>query len=482
MYLIFKKYFLNIVPILIILFTINSCRKNDFLTSGGQLTFSVDTVLFDTVFTAQGSSTREMKIFNPQKQKIKISSISLAKGEKSPFRINVNGYNGKIVEDIEIAALDSIWLFAAVTIDPTEEDNPFIISDEILIQLNDQSFQIPVLAFGQNANYIVDSVLSTQTWTADRPYIILQNALIAPGETLTINPGTRVYVHQDSRLFVQGTLKINGTKEDSVIFQGDRIDRKIYVGDYSDIPGEWGGLYFFKESQANEINYAIFKNGGASTLLGDQAVMPATIQLDPDTILNGQPKLKITNSIIHTSQGYGILAFNSTLYAENCLIVECGAENVMFFEGGNYQLYDCTIGTYGGSYLSHAQSASLGILNYYPISQTEYIGAALKAEVVNCIIYGSLEEEVFIQKKDDFTADVTLSHSLVKSKEGIEPFTDLNQVIFNEDPLFIDRVNKDYRLESGSPAIQKGISIGIINTDLDGKARNNPPTIGCYEF
>lgn len=460
----------------------SSCKKTSVLHSGGQVNFSIDTLLFDTVFTAQGSSTRSLKIYNPQKEKIIVDRIYLSAGAESAFRLNINGYAGTSVEDIEIAGKDSIWVFAAVTIDPTDENNPFVVEDKLMVSLNGQEFSIPVLAFGQNAVYIVDSVLETQTWTNEKPYIILHNALVRENATLTIPAGVRVYMHQDSRLFVQGTLKINGTKTDSVIFQGDRIDRNVYVGDYLDIPGEWGGLYFFKESHSNEINYAVFKNGGAVTSIQGNAVMGAMIQLDPDTIQNGLPKLKLTNSVIHTSQGYGILAFNSSLYAENCLIVECGAENVMAFEGGHYQIYDCTIGTYGGRFVSHSNHVSLGLLNYFPISEHEYTSAPLDADVRNCIVYGSLEDEVVILRKDDYPAQVQIHNSLLKLSAGLPAFVNAQSNIFNEDPLFIDREKLDYHVGAGSPAIGNGIVAGTLNTDLDGLPRAAPPTMGCYEF
>src|SRR5690606_14902163 len=139
---------------------------------------------------------------------------------------------------------------------------------------------------------------------------------------------------------------------------------------------------------------------------------------------NGVPKLKLTNSVIHTSQGYGILAFNSSLYAENCLIVECGAENLMAFEGGRYRIYDCTIGTYGGRFISHSEHVSVGLLNYFPISEHEYTAAALDAELRNCIVYGSLKDEIIISRKGDHPAEVRIHHSLLKAGSGLPDFVE----------------------------------------------------------
>jgi hypothetical protein len=480
-----KKILSWLLPVFILtIFLVTpSCNKKDkFLTSGGEVSFSSDTLMFDTVFTAQGSATRSIRIFNKQKEKIKITSIRLRKGANSPYRLNINGQEGKQVNDVEIAGNDSVWVFAAVTIDPTNENLPFVVDDDLVVTLNGQEYSIPFVAFGQNAYYIVDSLLGTQTWLADKPYVIIRNALVDTGATLTIPAGARIYLHKDSRLFVQGTLKVNGTQADSVIFQGDRIDPLVWIGDYIDLPGQWGGLYFTGESSNNEINYTVIKNGGVSTRFGQGDVQPAAIQVDKRTVPGSIPTLKITNSVIKTSQGYGILSFGGSITAENCRIVECGAENIMFFEGGDYKLYDCTIGTFGSQFLAHSDNGSMAILNYRATSQTDFIGADLKAELKNCIIYGSLDNEIFFDKKDNFLANVTLQNCLIKSVDPIAGFVNNSNNISNQDPLFKDISKDDYHLLEGSPAIGTGVTAGSISIDLDGKTRATPPSIGCYEY
>lgn len=291
-----KKLLHWVLPVSVLVLVIalsTSCRKEKFLSSGGRVEFSRDTLMFDTVFTTQGSATRSIRIFNKQKDKVKLSSIRLKLGSKSPYRLNVNGIAGTEIKDVEIAGNDSVWVFAAVTIDPTNENKPFLSTDELVATLNGQDFSIPFIAYGQNAHYIRDSVLTTQTWLTDKPYVIVQNALVDTGQTLTIPARARVYVHRDSRLYVAGTLKITGTKTDSVVFQGDRLDPLVWIGDYIDIPGQWGGLYFLKTSYGNEINYAVLKNGGAPTAnpFGEGSILGATIQADPDTIPGDAPKI-----------------------------------------------------------------------------------------------------------------------------------------------------------------------------------------------
>ncbi len=438
--------------------------------------------MFDTVFTTQGSAIRSVRIYNKQKEKIKVSSIRLRKGADSPFRLNINGQDGKQVNDVEIAGNDSAWVFAAVTIDPNDENLPFVVEDDLVVTLNGNEYSIPFIAFGQNAHYIVDSLLQTQTWLNDKPYVIIHSALVDTGATLTIPAGARIYMHRDSRLFVQGTLKVNGTQSDSVRFLGDRLDPLVWIGDYIDLPGQWGGLYFTQESRNNEINYAVIKNGGASTKIGERDVTAATIQVDKALVSGNTPTLKITNSVIKTSQGYGIFSLGGSITAENCRIVECAGENIAFLEGGDYKLYDCTIGTYGSTYVAHSENGSMAILNYRDVSQTEFIGGDLKAELKNCIVYGSQDNEVFFAKKDNFLANVTVQNCLFRSVEDIPGFVSRTGLIRNEDPRFKDVSKDDYHLMEGSPAIGAGIAAGSLSTDLDGKPRGNPPSIGCYEY
>lgn len=461
-----------------------SCKKTILLTQGGQLKFSVDTLMFDTVFTTRGSATFSVKIYNPQNEKVIISSVKMRNGENSYFRLNINGKAGTQIDEIELAGNDSIWVFAAVTIDPTDENTPFLTQDQLVATLNGKEFSIPFIAYGQNAHYIDGELLGTQTLLTDKPYCIINNAWVDAGAVLTIPAGARLYFHQQSRLFVAGTLKVNGTLESPVTFLGDRIDPKVWIGDYIDLPGQWGGLYFFSSSSNNSINYAVIKNGGASTIYpdgNDSRVLAATIQVDSGQTTSTIPKLRLTNTVIHSSAGYGIVAFQSHVYAENCRITQCGAENIMFFQGGKYRIFNSTIATEGTRFLDHSKTVTMAMLNYLPISQNEYRSAALDAEVKNCIVHGSLVNEVYFDKVNDHAAEVKIGFSMLKTNEPIPAFVATNNILLNQDPMFVDSAKTDYHLLDGSPARHAGTVVGELTKDLDGITRNNPPSIGCYE-
>src|SRR5690554_73623 len=110
----------------------SACKKTNYEPGALEIAFSVDTFMFDTVFTEQGSSTRVLKIFNPSKKDVLIESISFQKQEQSPYTLNVNGQSGKSAENIKVLAQDSLYVFLRVFIDPTNEDNPFVVGDELI--------------------------------------------------------------------------------------------------------------------------------------------------------------------------------------------------------------------------------------------------------------------------------------------------------------------------------------------------------------
>lgn len=445
-----------VFSILFLCIGMSSCKKNTPLSSGGQLRFSTDTLLFDTVFVSLGSATYQFKIFNQEDQPIKISSIRLAKGQSSPFRLNVNGISGNEVNDQELAPKDSLYVYSTVTIDPNSSLSPFVVEDQLIATLNGKDFSLPFLAYGQNARYVFDSVLSTQTWDNVLPYVIINNALVDQGQTLKLNPGCRVYVHPNSRLFVEGTLIANGTKSDSIVFQSDRLDRNYFPD--SGLPGEWGGLYFTQNSRGNRLNWVKLRNCGNSTALGNSFVQPAAIQVDNNPSISlPHEGLQMDNCIIENSIGYGVLSFGGKVQMRNCLVHTCGAQNIAFFQGGNFDAAQCTFVTYGTRWLSHTENPVMSLLNYLDTSQTGYIPASLSVRVRNSIVYGTLENELVSNQKGTGLFDVQFFHCLIRAKE-VHPAINFVNCIFNQDPQFVDYDRWNFRLNNTSPAVNAGIA------------------------
>ena len=463
----------------------SSCRKEQLLQSGGELRFSTDTLTFDTVFTSLGSATVGIKIFNPQKEKVNISSVRLAGGSTSYFRLNVDGKSGE-GKDIELAGNDSLYVFATVKVDPTDQNTPFVVEDRLIASLNGKDFSIPVMAYGQNAHYIRDSVLRTDTWLTDKPYVIIGGALVDEGQKLNIPAGCRIYMHANARLFVAGTLEALGTKKDSIIFQGNRLDRS-YFG-YEGYPGEWGGIYFTSYSTANVLRHVIIRNCGN----GAQGAPPAAIQLAPDSVLDAVPQLTMDRCTVENSIAYGVLSFGGTLKAENCLIHSCGANAIALVQGGNYELNNCTFATYGNSKISHTDNPVAVIYNFYYYTQTKFYAAPLTAVLHNCVVAGSLENEFLVDSVPDYPASIQLNNCLLKMDDEtkIPSWVGQSSVRYTKadgilDPRFTDITKTNYRPKDDSPLIDGGADYTGISLlqDLDDKPRRAglAADIGCYE-
>src|SRR4029079_17650045 len=97
------------ISLLLVLF---SCRKESFITSpDARVTITADTLSFDTLFVNSGSVYQFFKIINENNQKLKISSVTLKGGASSFYKINVDGIVGPQVNNLDIEANDSLYVF-----------------------------------------------------------------------------------------------------------------------------------------------------------------------------------------------------------------------------------------------------------------------------------------------------------------------------------------------------------------------------------
>lgn len=451
------------ISLLIILF---SCRKDSFITSSdARVSISADTLKYDTVFVTAGSTYRTFKIINENNQKLRLSSLKLIGGSSSSFKMNVDGVPGSQFSNLEINANDSLYVFVQVNINPAAANLPFVIRDSIEISYNGNDKLVQLEAWGQNAHFFRDKVINAnETWNNDLPYVILGSLLVNTNQTLTINNGCRIYIHADAPIVVDGTLQINGLKDtaDRVYFQGDRLDDP-----YKDFPASWPGIFFLDNAKDNILNYAVIKN--AYQAIGITAPSP-----------NANPKLILNECIIDNAYDAGIISLNSSIRARNCLITNCG-KNLFLAQGGDYQFTHCTIVTYANRFIEHKDPV-------LTLSNTaNNISNNLNAIFRNCLFWGEngvVNDEVVVIKNGTTPFNVSFDYNLWKVQTPPSNITS-NQIINNQPPLF-DSINTsknyyDFRLNTTSPALNKGINAGV-TTDLDGKPRPvGLPDLGCFE-
>lgn len=479
-----KKH--NTIPFLVIasslLILLFSCKKEDDIITdpSARLEFSTDSVSFDTVFTTVGSFTKQLKVYNRNNKKIRISNISLANGSSSLFRMNVDGIPGTSVNDIEINADDSLFVFIKVTVDPNDENSPFVVSDQIIFNVNSNQQDVDLVAWGQNANYIIADTyvqglppykivaheFSDTTWTNEKPFLIYGYAVVDSNAILRIQQGTRIHFHNGSGLWIYkgGTLKVNGTLEEPVFFQGDKLGFN-----YDDLAGQWDRIWINEGSINNEINYAVIKNG----FIGLQA---ETLQEQMGN------ELIIKNTIIENMTGMGLFTRYYNISAENLVVANCEAYGVALTLGGNYSFKQCTFANYWNQ--SIRQTPNLFLNNFYIDTNDVSHPFDLDAYFGNCIIYGRNDNEFDFDKDGGAEFNYIFDHALIRTEMDITNPEHFIDCIKNEDPLFVNYELNNYELDTLSPAIDIGsIDIALeAPYDIKGMSRTESPDLGAYEF
>lgn len=456
------RYFLFILTLLVIL--ISSCKKKNQFTQD-HLDFSVDTLLFDTVFTTVGSTTKRFKIYNYNNQAINIEQIQLMGGTNSPFRINVDGIPSDYLENIEIPANDSLFVFVEVTLQVNNATNPLVISDSIRFLTNGLNQYVNLDVWGQDAYFHVNELVQG-TWANDKPHVIYGLAAVGyPGLdsnlNLVIPAGTEVYCHKDAQLVVyKSSLDIQGTFGNEVVFQGDRLESF-----YDDVPGQWYGIHFV-ESSTSTIDYAIVKNGSVGIQV-DSTQSPLT--------------LTITNTIVDNNDFFGLnINAGANVIAENSLFGSAGLCSAYLFAGGEYHFTHCNFVNY---WTGSRGGPALAIQNYFENNGVTYVRNVVNSEFNNCLIWGNIDKEFEVDTLQFGTFDVVYGYNAIRRNEIYTDAAYVNTIWDSTSnwPLFVDYQGVDYHLSANSPV--KGI-IGvpsILSNDIETNPRSNPPTLGCYE-
>jgi hypothetical protein len=439
---------------------LGSCGKKNFL-SKKNLEFSIDTLVFDTVFTTIGSTTKQFKIYNRENKPLKIEEIELMGGANSPFRLNVDGNMGSSLKNIEVLANDSLFAFVEVTLNVNGEILPMIVEDSIRFRTNGKDQYVNLAVWGQDA-YFHYKDLNEGTWPNDKPHVIYGYAAVDSAKSLNIQAGTQIYLHKNSLLYVyKSALNVQGTLGNEVVFQGDRLEP-----DYDEVTGQYYGIYFH-EAKPSLIDYAIIKNGTAGIHLFSE---------DPN---NSSYTLDLKNTIIQNQARYGVFIYSGAkVKAENSIISKNGTHALLVLEGGDFNFNHCNLLGYGNS-----QNPAVGISNFYTdySTSTTNVSSINEGKLYNCIVSGNLETELAIDtiQMAGVNLNFDFRNCLIKSQE-IQTDSFYQNTFWNSNPMFVDVDIYDFKFPISSILNGNGISTAV-NTDIFGNPRNNPPDIGAIE-
>ena len=461
------RYLLALAGILFIALTFNACRRDIQIDEDpdARLLFSQDTIVFDTVFTTVGSTSRIFQVYNTSSKAVNIESIDLAGGAASPFRVNVDGTPTTSTGDILLRGGDSMFVFVDVTLDPNNSTNPLMIEDSIIFYTNGNRQSVVLNAVGRDAYFHYREISGCgEVWATDKPHVVYNYVIVPACCTLTIPAGADVYLHHNAVIAADScaTLRVLGSATAPVKFQGDRLEPE-----YADEPGQWGYIWLSQLSKDNEIDWAIIKNGTIGVLCDSFGG-------------SANPTVRITNTKIQNMTLAGIFGRCSSVQGDNLEIANCAQYCVAIAYGGSCQFRHCTFGNYWN--ISNRTTPAVVVNNWYEYDNTNIVRDLTGANFYNCIIWGDKDNELVL---DSITTggelfNCVFAHSLIKTDQPTTSFSHFQFNVFNQDPIF----SNGYHLASNSPARDIGDSFhaAFVPLDLDQYDRTlAAPDAGCYE-
>ncbi len=473
-------------------FFLSACYKEKFTTDrGDMLTFSQDTLTFDTVFTQISTVTRYFKVYNPNKLSVRIDQISLTGANASFFTLNADGYTGEIIRDVEILPKDSIYIFAEATIDPDKpvSVSPYVIEAEAVFNYNGNNQTVKLIAWGQNANYIpgpntpnrislLTCDLGEEIWDDPKPYV-LYGTLLIDSCTLVLPAGTKLYVHggiannqigiyNEGLIYTypDGRIEVRGTVNEPVLIRDDRIE--------PDHVGEWAGIRLGPESGPHKFSHMRL----SSALAGITCDSAGVVELDHCSIVN--------------TNGPGFFARHATAKISNCLFYGNGSQAVALTYGGDYEIAYSTLASFGND------GEALLMNDFYcrdALCQEGLFLNQFTGRIYNSLLVGSSSDEVWMVDAgtpDQGLLNVQMYNTMVVVNELLDAdnFPDFFESICIDcyeysfgDTLFVDLFRDDYHLDTNSVAEKLAIPLPSYLDDFDGHLRDLfLPDIGCYEF
>ena len=161
------------------------------------------------------------------------------------------------------------------------------------------------------------------------------------------------------------------------------------------------------------------------------------------------------------------------------MISNSGQYNLLVRGGGEYHFNHTTIANFWNS--GTRQTPSVYLQNYYAdINNALQIRDIDSANFYNCIIDGNVDVEFDYDVQAPGSVNFKFNYGILKTTNSTAGAQYNNLIVNPSTSTFVDVVNHDYHLATGSAAINAGFLSGV-TLDKDGVARSNPPDLGAYE-
>lgn len=454
-----------------------SCADDESFSSSRTdlLSFSTDTVSLDTTFSNVPTPTRSFWVYNRTGKGLRCSSVRLENGNQTGYRVNVDGSflgqtAGFQTQNVEVRKGDSIRVFVELTSHQQYQDEPQLVEDNLLFQLESGVQQkINLKAYSWDATLLNSPIIKKDsTIQGSRPIVIYGGMCVDSVATLTIGAGTRLFFHENAGLKVYGTLRVQGEQGKEVVMRGDRIDNMFDYLPYDRTPGQWQGIQLMASSYDNVISYADIHSAYHGILVDSCDVT--------------RQKLLLQNSTVHNCQGYGVMVDSAKVQIYNSQLSNT-LEHPLYVHGGDVEVNGCTIAQFYP--FDGRRATAIGFMP--PVNNLK---------VMNSLVTGYHDDEVvWSAPKEDKVCNFSFDHCVLRTEKMttddslkftniiFEDLKDTTQFGEKHFRLFdTDNLKYDFRLRKESAAIGVADAASSLPTDRQGLRRDEKPDAGCYEF
>lgn len=481
-----------LLPLLAIL--VASCSDYESFSNapGFRLSFSADTIAFDTLVSTIPSSTKTLYVYNHNDDGMRISTIQLENGANSHFRVNVDGrfLTEGVWHDFEVLRYDSLVVRIEMTPPEAGSTEPLYFSDRLHFLLENGATQTVVLTGGSIDAYIQKGGLiikSDETLLTDKPYVIYDSLVVKPEATLTLTEGTRLMFHDKAALHVYGKLLVQGSMEKPVVLRGDRMDHMFDYLLYDNTPSRWEGVIIHRGSYGNNL----FQCDLHSSCFG--IICEDTEQETPDET---KPSVTLDCCILHNIGGDGLQLNNCVSRVTNTQVSNTLGHTVNI-NGGKHtfvystlaQFYPFTTNRGDALHLASSEDGS------------EY-GLLRKARFINCVITGYAKDVIMGENiPKDGSCDYLFHHCFLNTPavDDMEHFVgnvfdqdkkkdEEEKLVRQDNFLVFDAHNYIYdftpKAESAIRSLADPAYEGLPVFDRKGVSRlaDEGPDAGCYEY
>ena len=436
-----KRIFYFLIFLLVV-----ACKDDDSFSASSslKLSFTVDTLKLDTVFSRTPSSTYSFWVHNRNNDGIRLQSIRLKRGNQSGYRVNVDGIyldngNGAQTNNVEIRKKDSILVFVELTAPEVYRETPTLVEDDLLFLLESGAEQKVLLqAWAWDAIKLYSPVIGEDSVIDSRvPYIIYGDMTVKEGVTLTIR-NTSFYFHEGSGLEVYGRLNT-----ENCLMRGDRLDRMFSYLPYDRICGQWKGIHLYTSSTENILIDTEIRNPEYGIICDSAAI--------GDTY-----RLRMLRCVVHNCKGVGVELNKAYALLENCQLTNTLGD-CLSISGGNAEIQYCTIAQFYP--FSANRGAALYLTNQY---------SSLERFICEGSIITGYEEDVVMesQKGDDTAFNYSFKNCLLRTPmvDDAKHYSDIIWESINDSIqgtkhfVTIDEENLyyDFHLVPKSPAVGLG--------------------------